>query len=262
HDHHLCGGLKWTHMELQQSDTSSVFLPFGLSQAAVALAHLGEEDCIPILLRCGSPEALEVLVLKGIRLPGAETLAVLDPIITRIENEPRHSNQDHWYEAERCLSILLFSDNPALGVERIRRILPRIFNSYHAKNLIRVLGLCRAPEAVEFLAELIGNRDVLRHCMWEYVNALAESCHPQGWRALLRLLDELGENSNSVGYDRFDVLRGLGEALAHLSKENSEIWTEIEHRCKGALNRSQREALIWTLEKLDTEEATLAACLL
>jgi hypothetical protein len=47
---------------------SPIFLPFDLTQATTALAHLDEEDCIPILLRCGSHEALEILVLKGIKL--------------------------------------------------------------------------------------------------------------------------------------------------------------------------------------------------
>jgi hypothetical protein len=159
--------------EGQRPDESSIFPPYDLGRAAVALAHLDAEDCIPILLRCRSPEALEVLVLKGIQLPGGAMFDVLDPIISKIENEPWYSNRNNWYVAERCLSILLFSDNSALGVERIRRIPSQIF-SYHAKNLIRILGLCRAPEAAEFLAELIGNHDVLRHCMWEYSNALAE----------------------------------------------------------------------------------------
>ncbi len=248
--------------ERQESGESSTFPPFDLEQAAVALAHLGEEDCIPLLLRCRSYEALQVLILKGIKLPGAETLAVLDPIITKIENEPSYSNPDHWYVAERCLSVLLFSDNPALGVERIRHTLPRMLNSYHAKNLIQVLGLCRASEAAEFLTELIGNRDVLRHCMWEYINALAESRQPQGRRALLRLLDKLGDSPDLVGNGRFDAIRGLGEALARVAEEDDEMWSEIKRRCEGSLNTSQREALVWTLEKLDTDEAALAACLL
>jgi hypothetical protein len=57
-------------------------------------------------------------------------------------------------------------------------------------------------------------------------------------------------------------MRGLGEALSHVATEDIEMWSEIKRRCDGALNRSQREALVWMLEKLDTEEAALAACLL
>jgi len=74
--------------ECQEPDGPPIFLHFDLAQAAKALAHLGEEECIPLLLQCGSHEALEILVLKGIMLPGAATFKVLDPIIAKVENKP------------------------------------------------------------------------------------------------------------------------------------------------------------------------------
>ncbi len=162
--------------------------------------------------------------------------------------------------AERCLSILLFSDTPALGVERIRRILPQL--SYHARHLIGVLGLCHAPEAAEFLADLINNHTILHHWSWEYVRALAENPHPQGRKALLRLLDALGTDDSLAGNDRSTLEQGLGEALASVAKEDREIWLEMERRCVEVVGSSQRAALIWALENLGTEEAAMAACLL
>ena len=73
---------------------------------------------------------------------------------------------------------------------------------------------------------------------------------------------DLGTHDSLAGNDRSTLERGLGEALASVAKEDREMWSEIERRCAEIVGSSQRAALIWALEKLGTEEAAMAACLL
>ena len=75
----------------------------------VSLAHLAEEECVPILLQARNLDALTVLVTRGLLLPGDATFALVNPIISKLEAEYRLGrNHDEWYVAEQCLAFIAF----------------------------------------------------------------------------------------------------------------------------------------------------------
>lgn len=234
-------------------------LLWGMRNGTVPLAHLAGEECIPILLHAGDVDALTVLVTRGLIPPGTETFEAINPIISKLE-AGHGGNTNNWYLAERCLALLLFSDQPKLGVDRIRQLPERILRSYKIREIIGLLGLCRAKEGAEYLAELAGRYDLIRFCPHEYLNAVVECRQKVAWQALLRILDDLGRGR--IG-DR-DVLGTLvfelGRALGRIAKQDKEIWAEIRNRCEKETSGDAWNVLLAALQEVNTNDALLSAC--
>ena len=226
----------------------------------VSLAHLAEEECVPILLQARNLDALTVLVTRGLLLPGDATFALVNPIISKLEAEYRFTNHDEWYVAEQCLALLLFSDQPHLGVHRIRKIPDHIWKSYKARELVRLLGFSQAQEAAEFLAELSDKYEVIRFCSHEYLRALVACKQPAARRAVLGLLDKLASGM-IVGQEIHGTLvTELGSALAEVARNDTEIYSELVSRCEAETNQAARQVLMEALREIGTEEALLPAC--
>ena len=64
------------------------------------------------------------LTLDGVLLPGKEIANAIEPFILEYEKESHGSGQDNWYDTVWWIAVLLFSDDPRVGVERIRRLPP------------------------------------------------------------------------------------------------------------------------------------------
>jgi hypothetical protein len=224
-------------LRLQRRGKSGVppFPSHSLMQASVALANLAEVQHVPTLVHAGVPDALEIAVLRGFVLPGDETYTALDPIITTLEQSVSGHRSNEWYYAEQCIRILLFTDAPGLAVARIRRLSGEVLRSYRIKHLVEYLGLCRAPEAAQFLAELVNQHDTLRHCMPEYIQALADCHHPSCRTALLALLDDLGKGQITGGDLPWLATNALADAIARLASADETIYAELESRCRVSL---------------------------
>lgn len=243
----------------------SIYLKQNLVSAASALAGLDDARSIEVLFSCGSDkysawaiaEALHGLVLRGFVVSGKEASVVLEPFIKEHENEPRGSGNDNWYAVVRCLAVLLFSDRPAIGVERMRRLPPSRVKSYHARDLLHLLGACNEVEATALLMELSVVPEIHRHCFDDLVVVLSENVNPQVRWCLLDLLNLLC--SGNLRNER-DLVRPLAKALARVARMDEEIWTNIRSRCTRASSSLERRVLSEILRDIGDDRAALALC--
>jgi len=236
-----------------------------LFSAAAALAQLDHRRAVPVLLKLCSDKlshwtvgmTFHALVLDGVLLPGKEVAAALEPFIAEHEKEHWSSGQDNWYAVVQCLAVLLFSDDPRVGVERIRRLPPNRLKSYHIRDILGLLGICRAPEAGEFLVELSRDPEITGRYFHELMAALSESEATAGTRGVMELLDRLSSGQLPASHD---TVEPLAKALARFARDDGKVWETIRSRCMVASNPAERAVLAQTLHLQGSDQAALAVC--
>lgn len=140
------------------------------------------------------------LQARGMVLPGRRLAEALEPFIAEHE-AVTHSNNDQWHYAVKALRLLLFSDEPAVAIERMRRLPPARMNSYHARDVFVLLAESPAPEAAVLLVEYSNATPLRGGAFGELIEALAVSPDPRCPARLLELLqvpaDELPGGNQS-----------------------------------------------------------------
>jgi len=236
-----------------------------LNKTVLALAALDDLRVMPFLQQIASNKnsgwtiamALHGLVLRGVVVPGKEAAQALEPFMAAHEKVPRGGEPDNWYHVVRCLAVLLFSDTPAFGVERIRRLPPERLKAYYIREIFRLLGASRAPEAGELLVELAGVREIHRHYFYELVTALSENENAKARRHLLDLFDILRSGKLPQPHD---ARRALSKAIAHAAKIDDFVRAGIESRCENARSTFERGILCDTLQEIGDDDAALTLC--
>jgi len=250
---------------LQKLDEADSRLPrHQLLSAAAAFAELNDTRAIPLLLEFSSDKdshwtiasAFHGLALRGISIPGKKVAEVLEPFIREQEKQSWGSN-DPFYVVVQCLALLLFSDAPSVGVERIRRLPDHHLKSYHVREVLELLAFCRAPEAARLLVDLADSPEIQQNYFCELVEALSENGHPDAGRCLIALLDQACSGELRRGHDTFEP---LAKAIAHMVKTDHTIWADIKSRCSRASSAVEREILSQILNGVGNADAALTLC--
>jgi hypothetical protein len=234
-----------------------------LLNAIAALAALNDPRAIPLLSRFASDKysawtvinALHNLMLKGTVLPGDAMTAILEPFIAEQEAPQWGSNNDNWYMVVRALAILLFSDKPSLGIERILKLPEYRLKNYYIRELLVLLGASQLPEAVAMIVELALKPEINGDYLYEVATVLSNSRNPAAESGLVTLLDKFctGQlNSN-------DAHSHLSRALARAAHADGTLWEEIKRRCAKPQSPRERHVLLHILGEAEGLET--AACL-
>jgi hypothetical protein len=150
--------------------------------------------------------------------------------------------------------VLLFSDTPSAGTERIRRLPPQRIKSYHVREILRLLGACQAPEAADLLIELAGVPEIHRHCFYELVTALSNNVNAKAQHYLLHLFDRLCSGELPRGHDTVDP---LAKSIAHAAKRDDTIRAGITARCRNVSSTLQRQVLATILHEIADDDSAL-----
>lgn len=240
--------------------------PYALGEAARALGQLGDASAVPLLLSLarrpgcewGVIDGLHALAVRGVALPGAETAAVVEPLIERTASGPAMSSADPWWFGLRCLAVLLLSDTPELGVERARRLLPVLVRSQHMRELAGLLGACQAPPAEALLVDLLRGTDPRVWWYHELVAAVGAYRTATATAALLEVLDAaLSPATNAAAGRAWDV---LVQEFGHLGREDPNVLSLLHARVRGALDPAGRDLLAAILRAIGGDAAALVAC--
>jgi len=231
-----------------------------LYEATNALAQLDHLRALPILLKISVDKnslwtvakALHELLLRGVTLPGEQIADALEPFIQEHEKRPFGGN-DNWHSVVECLAILLFSDNPKVGVERTRRLPEYRLKDYDVREILGLLAVCRAPEAAERLAELAMAPEIRERYPHELFAAMSQNVNSQAHQGLLKMLDQLADGTQIM-------VEPLGKAIAHVAKKDTRILEEVESRCKRVNCATAQSTLAKVLHELGTERAAMALC--
>ncbi|MGP8240127.1 MAG: hypothetical protein ACLQVW_32590 [Limisphaerales bacterium] len=170
--------------ELEEKE--SRFPKNDLLSAVAALSALNDPRAIPLLSRFASDKylawtvvnALHNLMLQGTVLPGDTMTAILEPFIAEHEAPQWGSNNDNWYMVVRALAILLFSDKPNLGIERIRKLPEYRLKNYYIRELLVLLGASQLPDAITLIVEIALKPEINEHYLYEVATVLSNSRNP------------------------------------------------------------------------------------
>jgi hypothetical protein len=248
--------------ETERADSN--FLRNELLRAATALAGFNDVRAIPFLLKFSSDKnfswriagAFHHLTVKGVLLPGKPVAEALETFIAEHE-KPSWGSNDNWYIVAHCLAVLLFSDTPIIGVDRIRRLPPHRIKSHNIREILELLGACHAPEAATLLVEFAAIPEITQHYFYELVAALSQNVNQQARLGLLALLDRLCSGELPTGHNTVDP---LGKAIARVARGDETIWTNIKFRCKRAGSAMERDILSTILHEVGGNDAALALC--
>ena len=234
-----------------------------LLSAVAALSALNDPRAIPLLSRFASDKylawtvvnALHNLMLQGTVLPGDTMTAILEPFIAEHEAPQWGSNNDNWYMVVRALAILLFSDKPNLGIERIRKLPEYRLKNYYIRELLVLLGASQLPDAVTLIVELALKPEINEHYLYEVATVLSNSRNPTAESGLTTLLDKFctGELNSNNAHSH------LPRALARAAKVGGKLWEEIKRRCAKPQSTRERHVLLHILSEVEGLET--AACL-
>jgi hypothetical protein len=232
--------------------------------AVAALAALNDSRVLPILAKLASDKyqawtvtnALHDLMLNGTILSGPTVATILEPIITEHEKTQSGSNEGSWHLVVRALAVLLFSDNPTLGVDRIRKLPQFRLKNYYVRELLAPLSSCCAPEAVDLLIEIALTTGIERGHLYSLAAFLSESPNPGADRGLFTLLDKMCSGEMNSADATSDLVRGITRA----PKMSRKIWSEIKRRCTSPRSAFERAVLVYILGEVDRPDA--ASCLM
>lgn len=241
---------------------SSTPAPYRFRQAAGALGQLGDASAVPLLLDLGRRpgcewgviDGLETLVLQGVALPGADTAAVVEPLIDAIASERATSSEDPWWFGLRCLAVLLLSDAPHRGVEQVRRVLP-VLASHHVHDVMALLAACQAHSAEALLLELL--RTTGPNVWWYHELVAAVGAYRSGavTTALLEVLDKTSHPGTSrIPHETRDA---LARALGRLAREDATVLPMLQARACEATDPGGRELLAAVLREVGNDAAAL-----
>lgn len=132
-------------------------------------------------------EVFGCLQARGMMLPGHRLAEALESFIAEHE-QVTHGNNDQWHSVVEALRLLLFSDEPAVAVDRMRRLPPARMNSYYARDIFALLAESPAPEAAALLTEYSSGAALSGSTSGELIQALTASPDPRCHAKLLELL--------------------------------------------------------------------------
>ena len=186
-----------------------------LPEMAAALARLNDPRAIERLFALdgvyGGWTPLGAFIsmqARGTVLPGRRVARTLEAFIAAHEVDA-HGANDQWYAVVKALRVLLLSDEPAIAVERMRRLPASRMASYHARDIFALLSESRAPEAATLLLEYSSSILLRGGAFDELIEALAISPDPRCQARLLELLHVPAEElpgSNQSGLHRCILL--------------------------------------------------------
>ena len=244
---------------------SDGFMLHEISLAATELSHIANENVISTILRLAKyeecrydiPRALENLILNGIKLPGNMTLKAIDPIITKFEEDYLNNNQNGFSNINRCIRVLLFSDKPSLGIERLNRLLNKRVFSLEIRETVEAMGYCSAKSVMDFLIELENKPELLKFCYPQWITAFASYSNPKIRKTFINQLDRFIIEGQIEGFRRSEIEYHFEEAIYKLAKNDKTFWNEIETRCKTSKSDKERILLADVLDKFENIDDVL-----
>src|SRR6185437_9055847 len=242
----------------------SGYLKNGLLSAVSVLAALNDLRAIPLLTRFASEKyssgmvmnGFHTLMLQGTVLSGDEMTAFLDRFIEEQEKEHRSSNNDTWYLVVRAIAILLFSDKPALGIARIRKLPEYRLKNYSVRDVLGLLGASQVPEAIDLIVELALKPEINEHYMYEVATVLSKSHNPAAEGALVKLLDKFCSGE----LNSHDAHSHCPKAFAQAAKSEGRIWQEIKRGCANVGSTHERKVLLSILSEADGLDISGCLC--
>ncbi len=239
-----------------------------ISLAASELAHIGTEKNFPTIIQLAKykecswnvVKALENLILNGCVLSGVKIKKYIEPIINKHKKEYMSNPRNGAGILQKCIRILLFSDEPILGIELLNSLSQEVQWHYEIRDTIEAMGYCDSEEVLDFLITQEHNSELLKFSCREWISALSNYSNPKVRSIFSNLINRFINEENIEGCNTNVIQYVLEYTVTNLVKVDNEFWTEIETRCINSKSDEERVFLASVLEKLETVEALYAAC--
>jgi hypothetical protein len=176
-------------------------------------------------------------------------MEAMEPFVAKHER-PIYGSGDQWHSVCRALAVLLFSDDPAVGIERIRRLPEERMRSHDAREIFAIVARCPAAVAADFLLEQSASPSV--PVRTEVLEALAAHPDPRCHALLAEILAAPpAAQRHRAGYE----IQHLSLQLAQEDKGFRDALTQgLSALPRGSLSSLQAGLLV----ELGTPEAVLA----
>lgn len=199
-------------------------------------------------------ESAETLLASGVILPITTTLTLVDSIIERIE---RWKQQGDTRLLCRALGLCPFTDDPAVGIAKIRDVIAmRRLRGHDLRELVTALGESRSDPALDLLYELSSDPSNLEQCEDNFINAFAALDTPRASELLLGFVDPdiCGiASTHRLHFDDVLVVR-----LVEQARRDSEATARLLALCKRDLPELNRHVLSKVMDRLGTPDALAA----
>ena len=240
-----------------------------ISKTAYWLSHICDKSAVSIILSSmehgGSlydlTNSIEILFQRGFSVPAIGIINAIENLILKIEEEcERDRNSDKSSMIHKYIHLLLFSDQPELGVQKLKKLSGRCLYTYNIRDTIIALGNCGNKEAEQYLIELNGQQNILRYCYDEWLQALSNYSNPIIRQIFKEHIKRIEQEESEKSY--LDFHSSLERALINLLGKDVDYWDEMKTLCISAVSQKTRSLLSSVLEKTETEQSAYLACYL
>lgn len=199
---------------------------------------------------------LEALLLQGVVLPATKTWEILAPVMQRAK-ENRWDNQQLG-PLTKALCIGLFTDDPQLGIAKVRECLDEKLVSFEGlRSLINTLGNLRIDDAAVLLADVVSDTARAQYVGDEWIGALKRLDTPAARELLLSFVDPSLPPMPTQLISHYDGR--LIDSLVGLAQRDSGIRQRMFALVDADLSAAQAKILGKVLAKLGSLESLLRA---
>ena len=185
-------------------------------------------------------------------------LNVLDPAIKHLLSQGFYNDQNLWLLTD-CLEMLLFSDDPARAITRIKNVMTHFrYRPHRLHNLVTALGHTRSEAAVEFLLNLAQGEGGLQNIDDAWIEALGRLNLPPARRVLLSFIDPNIPSASvniPLGYSNVERIAAY---VAEWARQDATLKGRLLALSEGTLSQLQTRLLPAIYRRLGTDEAILA----
>lgn len=233
-----------------------------LATALAAMDSQGSADLVLSILSLPGKwdawqraEALDRLLVNGVRLPVEATMKVIEPALEQVRAN-LYNNQEQWLMA-RLLCILAFLDKPALGIRKIREVVSSLnFLPYELREVVTAVSHSRCPAALDFLTELAKRAEGVRDLEDVWIDAIAALDTPESRLVLLGFIDpDIPGERLEITPDRQER---LASRIADLARRDATIQERLLKLCEQRTSPERRRILAKVMGYLEAPGAILA----
>ncbi len=243
-------------------------LAYRMMHLSTSLALIVSKEIIPFLIQIAKlginerniVHMFEILVVRGYILSGEDINDILEPIMSWAESEAKRSSDSSHFEyvVMQCLKILLCTDKPSLGFDRIIRLSDHIKYSYGLRNsnILDFIAMSKTQEAEKLLLSLGEDNKFLERFFGNLIKALAKLSSSNIKKKLLDLIED-----NKWYKELHDFLYFVERDLTeYVIFEDNDFKYEIYSRCSKIMDPEQRELLGYILNIFGNDETALEGC--
>lgn len=185
-------------------------------------------------------DTIEHLVFSGLKLRSRDLTRAIDPIVTKmVENTEWYKPNDQTFLLRRCVTILLFCDEPKAAIELLSNVYPSKLRQHDLYEIVEIAGHAKSRDVEDWLVALLGDPDLEGRLGGRILQALAKM---DGTSSESSLLAYIGlSDKEPIKFDmKRETIEPYAAAVASAISRDAALLQGLIEKCAANLDHNQK----------------------